>query len=224
MRRDWEPEDLIACWTLIDDDWAAVANKSAATRLGFALLLKFFELEARFPRHAGELPPAAVEYVADQVRVPATAFVDYEWSGRTIEYHRAQIRSVHGFREATRDDEEQFTAWLAAEVCAVELSEDRLRAALLARCRAARVEPPGRIERILGHAAQAPPMVQPGHEEGIQVCVHNVGEPIGLFDELRTGGDGGADEPQRHGVELAEPGVPLAQQIERRTAEDGRLS
>jgi TnpA family transposase len=154
MRRNWEPEDLIACWTLIDDDWAAVANKSAATRLGFALLLKFFELEARFPRHAGELPPAAVEYVADQVRVPATAFVDYEWSGRTIEYHRAQIRSVHGFREATRDDEEQFTAWLAAEVCAVELSEDRLRAALLARCRATRVEPPGRIERILG-AAQA---------------------------------------------------------------------
>ncbi len=21
MRRDWEPEELIACWTLVDDDW-----------------------------------------------------------------------------------------------------------------------------------------------------------------------------------------------------------
>jgi hypothetical protein len=26
MRREWDPEDLIACWTLVDDDWALVAN------------------------------------------------------------------------------------------------------------------------------------------------------------------------------------------------------
>jgi hypothetical protein len=32
------------------------------------LTLKFFELEGRFPRHAGELPPAAVSYVAQRRR------------------------------------------------------------------------------------------------------------------------------------------------------------
>lgn len=37
-------------------DQELVANKSGATRLGFALLLKFFELEARFPRDVSELP------------------------------------------------------------------------------------------------------------------------------------------------------------------------
>jgi len=31
-----------------------------------------------------------------------------------------------------------------------EVSEDRLRDALLARCRATRIEPPGRVERIIG--------------------------------------------------------------------------
>ena len=53
------PEDPVSCWTLVNSDWDLVANKAGATRLGFAVLLKFFELEARFPRHAGEVPRAA---------------------------------------------------------------------------------------------------------------------------------------------------------------------
>jgi hypothetical protein len=79
VRREWEAEDLIACWTLVEADQELVANKSGATRLGFALLLKFFELDARFPRDVGELPPAAVSYVAEQVRVEAGELDAYAW-------------------------------------------------------------------------------------------------------------------------------------------------
>jgi hypothetical protein len=85
VRREWEPEELIASWTLTDRDWELIANKSGATRLGFALLVRFFDLEARFPAHPGELPQAAVEYVAGLVKVAPGALADYEWSGRTIE-------------------------------------------------------------------------------------------------------------------------------------------
>ena len=99
MRREWSPEDLIACWTLVESDWDLVANKAGATRLGFAVMLKFFELEARFPRHAGEVPKVAVDYIAEQVGVDAGLFSRYAWSGRTIEYHRAQVRAAMGFRE-----------------------------------------------------------------------------------------------------------------------------
>jgi hypothetical protein len=152
VRREWEPEDLIACWTLVEADQELVANKSGATGLGFALLLKFFELEARFPRDASELPPAAVSYVAEQVRGDAGQLDAYSWSGRTIEYHRAQIRRAHGFRETARSDEHELAGWLAEEVCAVELSRDRLREAVLVRCREQRIEPPGRIDRIVGAA------------------------------------------------------------------------
>ena len=127
MRREWQPEELIASWTLVDRDWELVANKSGATRLGFALLLKFFELEGRFPVHAGELPPAAVQYVASQVKVSSGLLVQYVWSGRTIEYHRAQIRDASHFREPTRADEQRLACWLADEVCPGELSEERER-------------------------------------------------------------------------------------------------
>jgi uncharacterized protein DUF4158 len=69
MRREWDPDDLIACWTLGDSHWPLIANKAGATRLGFALPLKFFELDARFPRHTGEIPKAAVDYMSQQVSV-----------------------------------------------------------------------------------------------------------------------------------------------------------
>jgi hypothetical protein len=152
VRSEWSPEDLVESWTLLDDDWKRVGNKTGATRLGFAVLLKFFELEARFPRVAGDVPPAAVAYLAEQVRVPAARFADYWEAVRAVKRHRVEIRGVFGFREATRADEETLTGWLAEEVCPVELAPDELVDAVLVRCRVLQVEPPGRIERIVGSA------------------------------------------------------------------------
>ncbi|MCA1700887.1 MAG: hypothetical protein LC790_19080, partial [Actinobacteria bacterium] len=44
--------------------------------------------------------------------------------------------------------------WLAREACPIELGEERLREALLRRCRGERIEPPAptRAQRILGAA------------------------------------------------------------------------
>lgn len=104
-RQEWSPEELLANWTLVDGDWDLVANKSGTNRLGFSLLLKFFELEGRFPDVLEEVPPAAVEYV-DLVKVPATDFAKYTLVGRTAEDHRKQIREALGFRPSTAADEE----------------------------------------------------------------------------------------------------------------------
>ncbi len=128
------------------------------TRLGFALLLKFFEIEARFPRCAEEIPPQAVGYVAEQVGVDAEEFGRYSWRSCSIEYHRAQIRTAFGFREFFPGNEDKLAGWLAVEVCPVELREDRLRQAVLVRCRADGIEPPGRLDRIIGSArSEFPP-------------------------------------------------------------------
>ncbi|MEE4598465.1 DUF4158 domain-containing protein [Streptomyces sp. DSM 41524] len=71
MRREWSSEDVVACWTPVGPDWELVANKSGPTRLGFVLMLKFFELEGRFPQFVEEFPQAAVDYAADVVKVSA---------------------------------------------------------------------------------------------------------------------------------------------------------
>ncbi|MEU7642323.1 MULTISPECIES: hypothetical protein [unclassified Streptomyces] len=49
-RQESEPEDLVEVWTLLEDEAVRLRNKTGANRLGLALLLKFFEVEARFPR------------------------------------------------------------------------------------------------------------------------------------------------------------------------------
>ncbi|WP_275466790.1 DUF4158 domain-containing protein [Streptomyces noursei] len=119
-------------------------------------MLKFFELEGRFPQSVEEFPQAAVGYVADVVKVPAEDLAKYDLSSRSAKGHRTQIREALRFRPATRADGERLTGWLADEVCPVELVEDRLREALLVQCRSDRIEPPGRVERIVSAArAQA---------------------------------------------------------------------
>jgi uncharacterized protein DUF4158 len=40
MKRTWTSEELLEHFTLLPDELAAVGNKSGATRLGFAVLLK----------------------------------------------------------------------------------------------------------------------------------------------------------------------------------------
>jgi len=56
-------------WVLHAADRALIGNKACATRLGFAVLLKLFAAESRFPRCAEDVPFAAVEAVAGQVGV-----------------------------------------------------------------------------------------------------------------------------------------------------------
>ena len=102
VRREWTPEDLIASWTLVDVDWALVGNKTGATRLGFVALLKFFELEGRFPRHLGEVPKAAVDYLAHQVAVPTEQIAGYDWSGRQVKRHRGPDPGGDGLPRADR--------------------------------------------------------------------------------------------------------------------------
>ena len=76
MRQRWEVDELIESWTLDPDDVERVANKTGPTRLGFGVLLKFFELEARFPRSIAEVPVEAVDFVGRQLDVRFDALSD----------------------------------------------------------------------------------------------------------------------------------------------------
>ena len=106
-------DELVEHWTLLDDERELIAGKRGPTRLGFAVLLKFYARAGRFPRGRAELDDEAVAFVARQVGVPASDLGFYEWTGSTIEYHRAQIRHHLGFRECTADDAVKLTGWLA---------------------------------------------------------------------------------------------------------------
>lgn len=92
MARELDEDRLIGCWTLAGNELELVAGKRGATKLGFAVMLRFFTERGRFPRGRGGIPDDAVEYVARQVEVAPTEVAFYEWSGRTNKFHRNQIR------------------------------------------------------------------------------------------------------------------------------------
>jgi hypothetical protein len=100
VKRLWEDDELVAEWTLEPNDQTLLANKAGPTRLEFAALLTFFRREGRFPASKHEVPPAVVRHLASQVGVPAEAYVAYNWRGRTIKYHRVQIRTALGQDQA----------------------------------------------------------------------------------------------------------------------------
>jgi len=115
------------------------------------VLLKLFQAEGRFPRRPEDVPAAVVEAIASQVGVAAIVWQGYDWRGRTIEYHRAQIRAALGFREATLDDAEGLGRWLDGQALALERRPDRLLAAARERFRSQHLEPPSpeRVERLV---------------------------------------------------------------------------
>ena len=60
MKRLWPAEELAEHGSLLPDDLVLLANKAGPTRLGFAVLLKFFPYAGRFPSDKHEVPAAVV--------------------------------------------------------------------------------------------------------------------------------------------------------------------
>ena len=142
MARNLGLDEVVDHFTLIGDELELLRNKSGATRLGFAVLLKYVLWRGRFPPAAQQLPEDAVAHLARQVRVPATELESYDFASRTAQRHRTEIRAYTGFRECSVADAETLTGWLAEHVAGVERREPRVREELLARCRAQLIEPP----------------------------------------------------------------------------------
>ena len=49
MQQDWHPDELAQHWTLSPDEHELLGHKTGATRLRFAVRLKAFPYDGRFP-------------------------------------------------------------------------------------------------------------------------------------------------------------------------------
>lgn len=201
MNREWSSEELEDPWTLGPDEHALLSGKRGATRLGFAVTLRFFAREGRFPVPE-EIGEDAVEHVAAQVDAPVGEYRAYDPWGRTAEYHRAQIREAFGFRQATVDDAQELAEWLLEEVAPREYDAERLMEAAYARLHALKVEPPtsGRIERVVRSALRS-------YDE--RFCETTLGRlsdnAVAEMDALLSGTDMAKDEASSDLAGLDEP-------------------
>ena len=151
MKHNWTLDELIDSWTLLPNELELVSgSKADHNRLVFALLLKYFQLEGKFPRHRREIPQTAINYVARQLKLSPELYQRYEWGGRVIARHRVAIRAFLDFREGTVADGEAILAWLQAYILPQTQQITALITAIYGQYRTLKIEPPttGRVERL----------------------------------------------------------------------------
>ena len=148
---------------LTANDCALILTKHHANRLSFAVLLAFFRERGRFPRWPTEIERALVDEIITELRLANPGDLRFTLSGRSIERHRAEIRELLGFREATVSDSETLTEWLQHQTAAIGANAEQLTQLLEGRCRALFLEPPApdRLDRIVRAAIHA-------HDERLQ--------------------------------------------------------
>lgn len=97
-----------------------------------------------------EIPKEVLLYISKQLNLEALRMNEYDWEGRTIKYHRAQIREFFGFNEATTEDIQSVTEWLSKLVFYHEADLELLRDEVYRKFRELNIEPPtvDRIDRI----------------------------------------------------------------------------
>lgn len=154
MKRNWKREELEQQWTLIAQELKLLKNKTGATRLGFAVLLKFFQMTGRFPDEPNEVPRDVIRFIADQLGISNKIWRDYPWDGRAATYHRGEIRKFSGYSKTSKKATRALTSWLVEDVLNQEHRLDRLQVDVLERYRNQRIEPPAteQIRRLIQSA------------------------------------------------------------------------
>jgi hypothetical protein len=89
-------EELVENWTLVPQELERVLKKVGAGQIGFAILLKYFQIMARFPDSNAEIPETVIIYIASQLKSDPSLYSQYNWQGRSIKNHRAEIRELFG--------------------------------------------------------------------------------------------------------------------------------
>ena len=154
MKHNWHPEELSEHWTVSVEEKRLARRKRHPLQLGYVVLLKFFQYQGRFPKSAREVPRRIIKHIANQLEIAPANWSDYDWSGRTIKYHRSEIRKLLGFREATVADSEELTDWLCEHCLAETRRTERIEDAAHERLRALHIEPPtsDRLSRLIRSA------------------------------------------------------------------------
>jgi hypothetical protein len=154
MKHNWHPEELSEHWTVSVEEKRLARRKRLPLQLGYVVLLKFFQYQGRFPKSAREVPRRIIKHIANQLEIASANWSNYDWSGRTIKYHRSEIRKLLGFREATVADSEELTDWLCEHCLAETRRTERIEDAAYERLRALHIEPPTpeRLSRLIRSA------------------------------------------------------------------------
>lgn len=99
-------------WSLLADELSLLPGMTDTGRLGFAIQLKFRQVQGHYPESINEFPPGIVHAIAEQIGCTSVSLENYPLQGRQAQRHRQNIRRYLGVRLPNKTDIAQLTAWL----------------------------------------------------------------------------------------------------------------
>ncbi len=159
MKQQWTAQELIDHWTFTQEEIALIQNigQTDYNRLGYGLLLRYFQREGKFPPRKQDIPAVIVGHIAQQLHIQEGAFDFYKWTGRTMMRHRVHIRKLLGFRIGTIADAARIITWLSTQALIGENRQfDRLKEVVYERYQNLKIEPPEpkSIDRLIHSAVR----------------------------------------------------------------------
>ncbi|KMT63342.1 Tn3 family transposase [Listeria newyorkensis] len=112
MKKEWTIDEEIEAFILSDREMAFVTTKYRATRIGFAVMLKYFQLEHQFPVEKNDVPPDMPAFIAKQLQLSSDAYITYQLDSKTAYRQRQEILQFCGFREENEADRKSLQDWL----------------------------------------------------------------------------------------------------------------
>ena len=154
VKQNWDTEELIENWTLLPQELELTKKKVGSNQIGFALLLKHFQLFAYFPEDKSSISQVVISYIASQVNLPESDYSDYDWQGRSAKVYRVEIRRLFNFKVASVQDSEEMVTWLIDEILPDEQKNEAIREFVYQRFRELQLEPPTKpqVERLIKRA------------------------------------------------------------------------
>ena len=154
VKPNWDTEELIENWTLLPQELELTKKKVGGNQIGFALLLKHFQLFAYFPEDKSSISQVVISYIANQVNLPESDYSDYDWQGRSAKVYRVEIRHLFNFKVASVQDSEEMVTWLIDEILPDEQKNEAITEFVYYRFRELQLEPPTKpqVERLIKRA------------------------------------------------------------------------
>lgn len=155
MKRNWNKDELDEFFTIDSYELKLILNKREEhNRLVFALLLKFFQYESKFPINKFEIPKTVINHISEQLNTKESCYLNYEWNNRTYFLHKSEIRNFLGFKEFSTNDFDEIKNWLITEILIHEHKIPYLKEKIYEKLKELKIEAPTneRINRLINSA------------------------------------------------------------------------
>jgi len=110
-------QEIVDSLLFLDADELKLVQKkhTGINRLAFAVMLKFFQLELRYPQKNEVIAQELIDCLSNQLGTNATV-ENFNWEGRSAERFHLEIRKWMGIKKATIANGKQLLAWLLKDV------------------------------------------------------------------------------------------------------------